>query len=210
MCATHPDVRTVFVRNGIRSWPCVADIHSTYTVPMCVYNLLYGLTVYGVWCTHSTNSMHTFAVCTNPAIVTLTLCKRFIHWKERCWYFRQLNLLLFNGRLEVWKDAQHLNLVFLQWKNFEFYKKLNILNPPLRDVSEIQGDWLIFLLVCVYREVIWRNEIVYNRWMLNKKKLKNFNSFLGDVPEVGAACQFCISFRGCIEAILPKIFFCHR
>ena len=43
-----------------------------------------------------------------------------------------------------------------------------------------------------------------------KKKKNDFNLSLGDVPEVGAACQFFISFRGCIEAILPENFFCNR
>ena len=36
------------------------------------------------------------------------------------------------------------------------------------------------------------------------KKMNDFNPSLGDVPGVGAACQFFISFFGCIEAILPK------
>ena len=43
-----------------------------------------------------------------------------------------------------------------------------------------------------------------------KKKFNGSNPSLGDVPEVGAARQFFISFRGYIEAILPKNFFCNQ
>ena len=43
-----------------------------------------------------------------------------------------------------------------------------------------------------------------------KKKLNEFKPPLEDVPEVGTACEFFISFRGCIEAILPENFFCNR
>ena len=39
------------------------------------------------------------------------------------------------------------------------------------------------------------------------ENLNDFNPPLGDVPQVGSAWQFFLSFPGCIQAIVPKKFF---
>ena len=65
------------------------------------------------------------------------------------------------------------------WKTFFVNDELWILQKTKRfqlPLKECFGDprrLIIFLLLCVYRGVIWRNKIVYNQWTVNKKKNNN-------------------------------------
>ena len=95
--------------------------------------------------------------------------------------------------------------LFLQSTNFEFYKKLNAFNPPQGMFRRSKVvDNFFYYFVCIeklFGEI--KLHIIDTLW----KKINDFNPSLGDVPEVGADCQFFTLFCRYVEAILPKIFF---